>query len=282
MFGVKAVYRNLKFDFIGKKMKRIRNLKKGFTLLELIIVIAIMSVLAAVIIPQVTGYIKQTQIATDTANVRVLNSVTQLYRLEDLQNDGDPFSGLTTDTARMQTLISHGYLSNTVVPLQNDIHFTWQISIQQWIMESSRIPTVLDGVVMGTGGHLGYLKGAYTGSQKDVVMSLTLNGVNITHVYQDVFNGKGLTSLYFDPSAQITEIHARAFNNNTLTELVLPNSIKKLDYGAFNNNPITTITIGSGVIFETNVFQNNNKFRDAYYAQGAGTYIYESGNWVKQ
>jgi len=113
-------------------------------------------------------------------------------------------------------------------------------------------------------------------------ISCGLNGVDITHIYQDVFNGKGLTSVTFDSETEITEIHARAFNNNNLTEVTIPDSVQKLDYAAFNNNPITKITIGPNVVFESNVFKNNNTFRDVYYAQGAGTYVYVNGVWVKQ
>jgi len=256
--------------------------KKGFTLLELIIVIAIMAVLATILIPTVTGYIEKANTATDIANLRSLNSISQLYRFESNPIQEDLFTGLTTDSARMNALITHNYLSEAVVPKQKNVYFTWKTDTQQWMMANSKVPSDLNGVTMGTGGHKGYIKGSYTGSTLDLVMPLTLSNVSITHVYQDVFNGKGLTSLYFDPSCAITEIHARAFNNNNLTEVTIPNSVTKLDYAAFNNNPITKITIGPNVTFESNVFRNNNAFRDTYLAQGAGTYLFIGGSWVKQ
>lgn len=263
-------------------MKNLIKKDKGFTLMELMIVMAILAVLATILIPVVTGYIEKANISTDTANLRSLNSVSQLYRLESNPIQEDLFSGLTTDEARMNALIAHNYLSAAIVPKQKDIYFTWRSDTQQWMMANTKTPTQLTGVTMGTGGHKGFLKSSYTGSVTDLVMPLTLSNVNITHVYQDVFNGKGLTSLYFDPETLITEIHARAFNNNNLTEVVIPNSVTKLDYAAFNNNPITKITIGTNVAFETNVFRNNNAFRDVYLAQGAGTYLYINGAWVKQ
>jgi len=257
-------------------------IRKGFTLIELIIVIAIMAILAMVLIPVVNGYLEKATTATDIANLRSLNSVSQLYRLESNPIQEDLFSGLTTDSARMNALIAHNYLSAAVVPKQKDVFFTWNTDVQQWLMVDSKVPTVLSGVTMGTGGHKGYIKGSFSGSTLDLVMPLTLSNVSITHVYQDVFNGKGLTSLYFDPACVITEIHARAFNNNSLTEVTIPNTVTKLDYAAFNNNPITKITIGPNVAFETNVFRNNNAFRDTYLAQGAGTYLFIGGTWVKQ
>lgn len=265
----------------GARLKRIDH-TKGFTLIEMIIVMAIIAVLATMLVPMVTGYIDKANLATDIANLRSLNSVSQLYRLESNPIQEDLFSGLTTDSARMNDLITHSYLAEAVVPKQDDVYFTWNTDVQQWLMVDDKVPTELSGVVMGTGGHKGYIKGSYTGSTLDLVMPLTLSNVSITHVYQDVFNGKGLTSLYFDPASVITEIHARAFNNNSLTEVTIPNTVTKLDYAAFNNNPITKITIGPNVTFETNVFRNSNAFRDTYLAQGAGTYLFISGTWVKQ
>ena len=265
----------------GDHLRRIDH-KKGFTIIELIIVMAILAILAMVSIPMINGYVAKANEATDIANLRSLNSVSQLFRFESNPITEDLFSGLTTDSARMNALINQDYLSEAVVPKQKDVFFTWNTDVQLWLMVDSKVPSDLPGVTMGTGGHKGYIKGSYTGSTLDLVMPLTLSNVSITHVYQDVFNGKGLTSLYFDPSCAITEIHARAFNNNNLTEVTIPNSVTKLDYAAFNNNPITKITIGPNVAFETNVFRNNNAFRDTYLAQGPGTYLFIGGSWVKQ
>ncbi len=50
-------------------LKKIKN-KKGFTLIELIVVIAIISVLAAIIIPSVSANITRANEARDLANAR--------------------------------------------------------------------------------------------------------------------------------------------------------------------------------------------------------------------
>ncbi len=262
-------------------MKNHQVKKRGFTLLELIIVIAILSILVAVLIPTVSGYIDKANIATDTANLRTLNSISQLYRLESNPITEEIFAGLGTDSSRMNALISDGYLNEAIIPKQKDKTFTWNTGVQQWLLSNSKIPTTLTGVTMATGGHTGYLKGTYIGIVKDMVMPLTLDGINITHVYQDVFSDAGLTSLSFDPTTKITQIHARAFKNNNLTEVTIPVSVKYLDYGAFLNNPITKIIISAGVTFQENVF-TTNVFRDVYIAQGAGTYLYINKVWVKQ
>ncbi len=44
--------------------------KKGFTLIELIVVIAILAILAAILIPAITGYITKAEQGRDSANCR--------------------------------------------------------------------------------------------------------------------------------------------------------------------------------------------------------------------
>lgn len=50
-------------------MKKLLN-KKGFTLIELIVVIAILAILAGILIPSITGYISQATEAKNSANAR--------------------------------------------------------------------------------------------------------------------------------------------------------------------------------------------------------------------
>jgi len=46
--------------------------KKGFTLIELIVVIAILAILAAILIPAITGYISKATDSKNEANCRAL------------------------------------------------------------------------------------------------------------------------------------------------------------------------------------------------------------------
>lgn len=52
--------------------------KKGFTLIELIVVIAILAILAAILIPSLTDYIRKANESKNGANARSLYTQTQL------------------------------------------------------------------------------------------------------------------------------------------------------------------------------------------------------------
>lgn len=60
-----------------------KNKKKGFTLIELVIVIAILAILAAILVPSVTGYITKADNARDEANARTVYMAASLALAEE-------------------------------------------------------------------------------------------------------------------------------------------------------------------------------------------------------
>ena len=71
-------------------LKRINN-RKGFTLVELVVVISILGILAAIAVPKFTGSTQKARIAADQANRRTLMGVAAMY----IASEGLPSAGLT-------------------------------------------------------------------------------------------------------------------------------------------------------------------------------------------
>jgi type II secretion system protein G len=84
--------------FIYKKL----NNRKGFSLIELVVVVAILGILAAVAIPRVTGSLEKAKINTDKANLRIINNAIELYNAE---KGSYPSETLTTFKTDMSTYL---------------------------------------------------------------------------------------------------------------------------------------------------------------------------------
>lgn len=66
-----------------------KNTRKGFTTVELVIVIAVIAILATVLIPTFSGMIEKANLSADTQNVRNMNMVLMTHMLDDTEHFGD-------------------------------------------------------------------------------------------------------------------------------------------------------------------------------------------------
>jgi type IV pilus assembly protein PilA len=64
-------------------MRKIRTSKKGFTLAELLIVVAIIGVLVGISIPIFSAQLRKSRVATDQANARAAKAAFTAYYLDD-------------------------------------------------------------------------------------------------------------------------------------------------------------------------------------------------------
>lgn len=77
--------------------KELRNKKKkGFTLIELIVVIVILGILALVVVPKVGGFTSDAALSSHNANVRTLQSAAMMYTAE------NPGKAVATDKAQTE------------------------------------------------------------------------------------------------------------------------------------------------------------------------------------
>lgn len=79
-------------------IKRIRNEREGFTLAELLIVVAIIAVLVAIAIPVFSAQLEKSREATDAANIRAAYAEAMTVALQ--SNDG---TGTATSVEMTQT-----------------------------------------------------------------------------------------------------------------------------------------------------------------------------------
>jgi general secretion pathway protein G len=89
-------------------MSRFNSRKRGFTLIEILIVVIILGILAAIVIPQFANASKDARNSNLLSTVQTLRSQIQLYKLQ----HGDLLPDLETDWTPMTTVTSYGSATN--------------------------------------------------------------------------------------------------------------------------------------------------------------------------
>ena len=96
-------------------MKNVK--KKGFTIVELVIVVAVIAILAAVLIPTFSSLIKKANMSSDEVAVRNMNTI---LATEQVMDDN------IKDVSKVRSILAQaGYNSDNLVPLSKDYKFYW-------------------------------------------------------------------------------------------------------------------------------------------------------------
>lgn len=105
---------------------------KGFSLVELIVVIMIMAVMVGIITPLFLGWYEKSKRAVDATNVDRLNRATAVYATEEQIMEEDIFYNYDSDDERLRVLLDGGYINIIPAPKMNDTEFVWSIPFQLW------------------------------------------------------------------------------------------------------------------------------------------------------
>lgn len=100
-------------------MKRIKKMNnKGFSLVELIIVIAIMAILAVVLVPAFIRFVGQSRVSNDVSNADMINDAVTAMITEDATDPATNF-----DAAPYSTTANNGFTidANTAAITQTDL-----------------------------------------------------------------------------------------------------------------------------------------------------------------
>ena len=111
--------------------------KRGFTLIEVIVVIAMLAVLAAIAVPRLMVVVERSQEAADIGTAKVLTDATAAYCAQRGTPMDEAFTGVSTDAARIQVLIDDGLIQEIPSPQQKGASFTWSADSAVWVVASS-------------------------------------------------------------------------------------------------------------------------------------------------
>ena len=108
-----------------------RSNKKGFTIVELVIVIAVIAILASVLIPTIAGLVRDANISADTVLAKELNRV---LAEEDAKDDASN----SDFEAVLKTLRNRGYYIANLNARADECYFVWDDAAKQIILVDGR------------------------------------------------------------------------------------------------------------------------------------------------
>lgn len=191
-----------------------KRMKKGFTIVELVIVIAVIAILSAVLIPTFVNVTRTAKIAADTALVKNLNTV--------LAMDSAVNGKHTTMHDTMQVILANGYSVELITPTSEGYNYAWDQESDKMVLLDKEYKLFSDGTIptakyklwliadsqadidtYKTEGFSAYLSEAYSGAVT------TSKGI-------DVGNNTDITSIEYTNNGDEQDVIIRT-NGGTLT-----------------------------------------------------------------
>src|SRR5574344_337020 len=240
-------------------------MKKGFTLIELIGVIVIISLLSLIIYPQVNTIIRNQKESLYNSQLKIVIDAAKNYVTSNSGSLDITSSGYLIS---ISDLYNGGYIdkSNVINPKTGEA-FNECIAVKynskdnqynyQYNSDCSLFTNVgcfkystivLNGVTgISIDDYYDYINNDSNNKAcpRDVLIPETINGIAVISMSNYAFANNQLTSVTIPDS--VTSIGNYAFANDQLTSVTIPNSVTSISDDAFISNQLTSVTIPNSV-----------------------------------
>ena len=252
-----------------------RSNKKGFTIVELVIVIAVIAILASVLIPTIAGLVRDANISADTVLAKELNRVLA----QEVAKDDDADKNFE---AVIATLQKNGYYIANLNARADECYFVWDNASKQILLVDGRENykvlysnkaydaekvtdnwyfAISDAILAAEVEADGYIVKHTIANATDLTNVLALDGERTIYLDNSVVINSNSTLTLNNKDADIT-IDLGASN------LTTDGTIKGIPVNALSGS----LTIKGGVINGNGEFENENgKFSTAAGAEPGGT-----------
>ena len=116
---------------------------KGLTLMEIVIVLAVIAILGAIIIPNFSGYTDRARLRSDIQNARVIQSAIDLYKVE---AGKDAWENCTNVTELIAYLVNADYLTGVPSIQTADAVWNYDDKLKRIFIDISKSSESVKGV----------------------------------------------------------------------------------------------------------------------------------------